>query len=75
MVRHGHRGIRTTHAAPGHPQAFESLRTCHLVDEVPVDVEDARPVLETFDDMIVPDLVKRVLGELVTGILSLLRTV
>ena len=44
-------------ATPRDPQAFEGLRARHLVDEMAVDVEQARPVRLAVDDMIVPDLV------------------
>jgi hypothetical protein len=43
--------------AAGHAQALEGLRARHLVDEMAVDVEQARPVLLGLDEVVVPDLV------------------
>jgi hypothetical protein len=43
--------------APGLLDALEGLRAGHLVDEVPVDVEQGRAVVLGTDDVLVPDLV------------------
>ena len=39
VVDDGEGLVRRAHLAPRHPQAFESLRARHLVDEMPVDVD------------------------------------
>src|SRR5690606_18960567 len=52
----GERQIRPAHAAPGVPQPLEGLRARHLVDEVPVDIDEAGAVLAALDDVGVPDL-------------------
>ena len=43
--------------AAGHPQAFVRLRARHLVDEMPIDVEQRRAVVLLADDVAVPQLV------------------
>ena len=57
VVDHGQRLARLAHLAAGHAQALEGLRARHLMDEVAVDVEKARPVILLIDDVVVPDLV------------------
>jgi hypothetical protein len=58
VVDHGERLLRRAHLAAGHAQALEGLRRGHLVDEMPVDVEQAGAVrLDFVDQMVVPDLV------------------
>ena len=56
VVDDGERLLGGAHLAAGHPQAFESLRARHLVDEVTVDVDQGRAG-RRLDDMVVPDLV------------------
>ena len=51
--------IRPAQLAAGHAQALERLRAGHLVQQMPVDVEDARPVREPLHDVAVPDLVEQ----------------
>jgi len=48
--------VRRAHLAPCHPQAFEGLRARDLVDEVPVDINEAQ-LAGRLQDMLVPDLV------------------
>ena len=47
---------RRAHLAPGQAQALERLRARHLVDEVPVDIDEREPALG-LQDMLIPDLV------------------
>ena len=56
VVDDGERLLRRAHSAAGQPQALEGLRARHLVDEVAVDVDEARAA-RRLDDMVVPDLV------------------
>ena len=56
VVDDGERLFRRAHLAPGQAQPLESLRAGHFVDEVTVDVNEARAAL-SFDHMIVPDFV------------------
>ena len=56
VVDDGQRLVRRAHLAPGQPQALESLRARHLVDEVAVDIDEAQ-VAGRVQDMFVPDLV------------------
>ena len=56
VVDDGERLFGGAHLAPGHPQSLERLRARHLVDEMAVDVDEARPA-GRLDDMVVPDLV------------------
>ena len=56
VVDDGERLFRRPHLAPGHAKTFEGLRARHFVDEVTVDVDEARSALG-FDDVVVPDLV------------------
>ena len=48
--------LRRAHPAAGQPQALESLRARHLVDEMPVDIDEAE-LARRLQDMLVPDLV------------------
>ena len=57
VVGHGERLLRRAHLAAGHAQPLEGLRARHLVDEVAVDIEEARAVGLRLDDVVVPDLV------------------
>ena len=56
VVDDGERLLRRAHLAPRHAQALEGLRARHLVDEMAVDVDEARAA-RRLDDMVVPDLV------------------
>ena len=56
VVDDGERLFGGPHLAPGHPQALERLRARHLVDEMAIDVDEARAA-RRLDDMVVPDLV------------------
>ena len=56
VVDDGQRLVRRAHLAPGQPQALERLRARHLVDEVPVDIDEAE-IAGRLQDMLVPDLV------------------
>ena len=57
VVDHGERLLRRAHLAAGHAQALEGLRARHLVDEMPVDIEQAGAVRRLVHQMVVPDLV------------------
>src|SRR5690606_11541835 len=59
VVRHGENGVGTAHRAPALAQPFERLRAGHLVDQVAVDVQQARAVLLLVDHVGVPDLVEQ----------------
>jgi len=60
MVGHCQRKVRATHLAPGGPQSFERLRAGHFMDQVAIDIDQARPVIAAFDNVRFPDLfVKR----------------
>ena len=50
--------VRATHAASGQAQPLERLGREHLVQEVPVDVEEVDPVVLNVDEMAVPDLLE-----------------
>src|SRR5579872_2444954 len=53
------RRVGTAHAAARGAQAFEGLRAGDLVDEVAVDIKEARPVGLGVDEMAFPDLVEK----------------
>jgi hypothetical protein len=57
VIDHGQRLFRRAHAAPAHPQTFEGLGACYLMNEMPVDIKEARAVGLRFDNVIVPDFV------------------
>jgi hypothetical protein len=57
VVGDGECQFRAAHATVRHAQAFERLRARHLVDEVAVDEQHARPVRLLADDMGVENLV------------------
>jgi hypothetical protein len=56
VVDDGERLMRRAHLSPGHPQSLKGLRAGHLMDEVPVDIDEAEAALRV-QDMLVPDLV------------------
>ena len=56
VVDDGERLLRRAHLAAGHAQALEGLRARHLVDEMAVDIDEARAA-RRLDDVVVPDLV------------------
>ena len=57
VVDHGQRALGRAHLALVHAQALEGLRAGHLVDEVPVDINERRAVRVVRDQVIVPDFV------------------
>ncbi len=57
VIDHGKCLLRRMDLAAGDAQRLEGLRTCHLMDEVVIDIEEARPVRMRFDDMVVPDFI------------------
>ncbi len=57
VIDHRERRSGPPHRTSGPPQPVEGLRTVHLVQQVPVDIEHARLPAEPLDDMGVPDLV------------------
>src|SRR5690606_11078353 len=59
VIREGQRGVGPAYLAAGDAEALERLRARHLMDEVPVDVDEAGPVLLRLDDVTVPDLVEK----------------
>jgi len=60
VVVHGREGqFGAANFAAGHAQSFEGLRAGDLVDEVAVDVEQDRSVIEGFDDVAVPEFFKK----------------
>ena len=56
VVGHRQRQLGATDAAPGGAQPLERLRAGDFVDEVAVDVDQARAIVARFDDVRVPDL-------------------
>ena len=56
VVDDGQRLVRRAYFAPRHPQPLERLRAGHLMDKVPVDIDEAEAALRV-QDMLVPDLV------------------
>ena len=61
VIDGGERQVRPAHPAPGQPQAVERLRTGHLVDQVPVDVQQRRFV-GRLHHVAIPDLLEQCLG-------------
>ena len=59
MVGHRDGQVRPAQLATGEAQPLEGLRAGHLVQEVAVDVEDARAVRQPFDDVASQILSKR----------------
>ena len=57
VIDHGERAGRRMHRAAGDAQAFEGLRTRHLMDQVTVDIEKTGSVRVTIDDVVVPDFI------------------
>ena len=62
MVDDGERLVRRTNLTTGHPQALECLRARHLVDEMPIDIDDACAIVLLIHQMVVEDLVVKRLG-------------
>ena len=56
MVGHGQSEVGPAHAPALDPQAVERLRRRHLMDQVPVDIEQAGAVVAPLNHMGVPDL-------------------
>ncbi len=60
MVDNGERSPRAdAHAAASRAQPVERLRAVHLVEEMAVNIKNAGTVVETVDDMRVPNLVEK----------------
>jgi hypothetical protein len=57
VIDHGQRLLRLAHLAAGEAKALEGLRRRHLVNEMPVDVEQARAIRLRVHHVVVPDLV------------------
>ena len=57
VIDHEQRLVRRMDLAAGEPQPLERLRRRHLMDDVPVDVDEARAVRLFVDQMVGPDLV------------------
>ena len=56
VVDNGQRLFRRANLAPREAKAFEGLRARHLVDEMPVDIDEGEAAMSV-QDMLVPDLV------------------
>ena len=60
VVIHRREGqLRTAHLPAAHPQALEGLGAGHLMDEVPVDVQEVPPIGQLRDDVAIPDFLKQ----------------
>ena len=57
VIDDGQRFLGRVHAPVRHAQALESLRARHLVDEMAVDIKQARAVALRLDYVIVPNLI------------------
>ena len=57
VVDDSQRLFRMPNLSAGHAQALEGLRAGHFVDEVAVDIEQARAIVLAVDDVVVEDLV------------------
>ena len=57
MVDHGQRLVGRVHLAAGVAQAFEGLRRGHLMDKVPVDIDETGAIRLLVHQMVVPDFV------------------
>ena len=57
VIGNGEGRIRATDFPSGCTQPFKGLRARHLVDEMPVDIDEARAVGRLMDQVFVPDLV------------------
>ncbi len=57
VIDDGERLLRRAHLAARHAQSLERLRARHLVDQMPVDVEQTRAVGLPVDHVVVEDLV------------------
>ena len=62
VIGRGDGQFGSSHAAASEAEALERLRAGHLVDKLPVDVEDRLPSLVGVDDVIVPDFFKERAG-------------
>ena len=62
VINHGESLLRRANLAVRHAQPFERLRRGDLVNEMTVDVEEARPVRLAIDHVIVENLVVQGLG-------------
>src|SRR3546814_16378707 len=59
MISNSDGAARIADTTVRRPQPLERLRTGHFVHQVPVDVEQDRPVVELGHDMLVPYLVEQ----------------
>ena len=57
VIDHRERLLRRAHLAAGDAQALERLRRRHLMDEMPVDIDQAGSVRLPIDHVVVPDLI------------------
>ena len=57
VIGDGKRKLRAARLAAGGAQAFESLRTCHFVHQMAVNIEDGGFARRLMHQMCVPDLV------------------
>ena len=62
VIDHAQRLFRRAHLAAGEPQTLERLRARHLMDQMPVDIDQAGAVRLFVDQMVVPDLVVKGAG-------------
>ena len=59
VVRGREGGLRTANLPTGEPEAFKGLGAGHLVNQMPIDVEQRIFAFRRADDMIVPDFIKK----------------
>src|SRR5690606_25473564 len=59
VVRHRQGRLGLMNLAPGIAQALEGLRRGHLMDQVPVDIDEASAVLLLMHEVVFPDLVEK----------------
>ena len=55
VINHRQGLFGRAHLALAHPQTFESLRACHFMDEMAVNIQKACAVRLRIDNMIIPD--------------------
>ncbi len=56
VIRDRKRKVGAPYGSTSQPQGFECLRAGHFVDEVTIDIDQASPVIEPIDDMLIPNL-------------------
>ena len=62
MIRHRHGRLGVTHLAVIDPEPLESLSAGDFVNQMPVDIEDSVAILQSIDDVVVPDLIVKRTG-------------